>query len=127
MADKPKAMARFITLTRLAVLLWACPSGPSAADCDYKIHRVKAEVVGIKSVPVTASYDVTMEFTGSSLGDNQHKLADLLEMTTDSAFMIANRISVGNRYFVDVSERTAGTCDSLYISFDHQFKAGNAE
>lgn len=124
-------MVRILTLSFLAVLLLACPSAPTEADCDFKIHRVKAEVANIERItdagPNQGQYRVTMEFTGSSLGDEPQMLHELLEMDTDTTFMTVNRIYQGNKYYVDVSELISGPCDPLYVSFDHLFKASEDE
>ena len=122
---------RYILALIAIFSLTACPSGPGAADCDYEIYRVKAEVVKIAKIeeagPRQGHYNVSVEFSGSPQADYTHSLADLLEMDTDTAFMTANKIYVGNKYYVDISERTAGNCDSLHISFDHQFRTGHEE
>ena len=124
-------LMRYCLLLFSIVLFAGCPSGPSAADCDYEIFRVKAEVVNIAKItepgPKEGQYEILMEFSGSSLGDRQFPLADLIEMETDTNFMKANAMYVGNKYYVDISERVAGTCDSLHISFDYQFRSGQEQ
>lgn len=117
----------FALLAFTALFAAGCGNSSTSTDCDYQIHRVKAEVVGIERLKEGAEKDhfnVTMAFSGSSLGDNPQNLGELLEMPIDTLFMETNRIYVGNKYFADVSERIAGNCEPLIVSFDHHFRSG---
>lgn len=107
----------FLPIITSLCLISACSAGKTG-ECYYETVETHAEVIEIER-KADGNLSVILDFKASKLALEDQRLEDLKELQIDSAYILRNRIAVGNKYEVVVSQITSGNCIPQFVSFNH--------
>ncbi len=102
----------------------SCSNKPASnSDCHYDIVTTHAEITNMKPHPDgNGRIAVIMDFKASVLALEDQELGELKEVAIDHDYIVRNKLEIGLKYEVNVSQITKGDCTPQFVSFNHDLR-----